>query len=692
MTPEIQYIKGIGPKRAAAFAKMGIHTILDLIEFFPRRYLDRSTIVSLDQIKNDEEITVIGKVEALGIRPARKRIFYVVISDGKGILEAVWFNYVDQYKKLFKVGNWVSFSGKVSYYRGYQMVHPDFDQLGDGDFGKMIHTGKILPVYPGSEKLKRAGINSYTFRKIYHDLLDKYLHQIDEVLPDKIIHDNQLLERRESLRNIHFPDSLILLEKSIRRLKFEEFFFLQLMLALQHQHIKSEEAGIAFAKPSPHLIQLFNSLPFEMTDAQKRVVHEIRADMKRSQPMNRILHGDVGSGKTLVAIMAMLIAFDNGFQAALMVPTEILAEQHFIIFNHFFKDMNIPISLLTGSTPRKQRDILLAELREHKPQIVIGTHALIQEDIDFSRLGLIVIDEQHRFGVLQRGSLLDKGIQADMLLMTATPIPRTLALTVYGSLDISLLDELPPNRKPIKTLWRFDDKAREIYDFIKKRIRYGEQAFIVFPLVEESEKIDLKAATESYNLFKKHTFKECSIALMHGRLKSDEKESIMRDFLAGNIDVLVSTTVIEVGVDIPNATIMLIEHAERFGLSQLHQLRGRVGRSNTKSYCILKTPYNIGEIATRRMKIMTETNNGFKIAEEDLRMRGWGEFFGTKQHGLPPFKLANPILDQNILQIAHSDAFNLVKDDPQLRKIENRSVKEYFVQNYKDKLGMIKIS
>jgi ATP-dependent DNA helicase RecG len=353
--------------------------------------------------------------------------------------------------------------------------------------------------------------------------------------------------------------------------------------------------------------------------------------------------------------------------------------------------MSIPVSLLTGSTPKKQREILLTQLREHTPHIVIGTHALIQEGIDFSKLGLIVIDEQHRFGVLQRGSLIDKGIQADTLVMTATPIPRTLALTLYGSLDVSVLDELPPNRKPIKTIWRFDDKAREIYDFIKQKLEQGEQAFIVFPLVEESEKIDLKAATESYHLFKKHTFKDCSLALMHGRLKSDQKESIMRDFMVGHINVLVSTTVIEVGVDIPNATIMLIEHAERFGLSQLHQLRGRVGRSNTKSYCILKTPYNIGDLATRRMKIMTETNDGFKIAEEDLKMRGWGEFFGTKQHGLPSFKLANPILDQNILQLARRDAFNLVKKDPYLRKSENGLVKDYFMKNYSDKLGMIKI-
>jgi ATP-dependent DNA helicase RecG len=572
------------------------------------------------------------------------------------------------------------------------MVHPDFDQLGDGDFGNMIHTGKIIPVYPSSEKLKRAGINSFTFRKIYNDLLEKYLSDVKEILPDKLIEKNQFLNRRESLRNIHFPESQILLEKSIRRLKYEEFFFLQLMLALQHQQIKNDEPGFAFEKSSSRLTQLFHNLPFEMTEAQKRVVKEIRADMKRYHPMNRLLQGDVGSGKTLVAMMAILIAIDNGFQTTLMVPTEILAEQHYINFTHFLKDMDIPITLLTGSTPKKQRDNLLKQLKGEQSHIVIGTHALIQEDIDFSKLGLVIIDEQHRFGVMQRGSLVDKGVQADFLVMTATPIPRTLALTVYGSLDVSLLDEMPPNRKPVKTLWRFDDKAKEIYEFIIQRLKDNEQAFIVFPLVEESEKIDLKAATESYYLLRKHTFKDWSIALIHGRLKSEEKEAIMRDFMAGKISVLVSTTVIEVGVDIPNATIMLIEHAERFGLSQLHQLRGRVGRSNTKSYCILKTPYNIGELATRRMKIMTETNNGFKIAEEDLRMRGWGEFFGTKQHGLPSFKLANPIVDHSILQLARSDAFCLINEDPQLRKTEHRNMKDYFMQNYKDKLGLIKIS
>jgi ATP-dependent DNA helicase RecG len=691
MTSDIQYIKGIGPQRAVAFAQIGIHSISDLISYFPRKYLDRSTIVPLDQLKTDIEITVIGKIEAVGIRPARKRIFYIVISDGKGILEAVWFSYVDQYKRIFKVGNWVSLSGKVSFYRGYQMAHPDFDQLGDGDLGKMLHTGKILPVYPSSDKLKRAGINSYTFRTIFHNLLDKYLDRIEEIFPAQIISQHNFLGRKECFRNVHFPETPVLLRKSLHRLKYEEFFFFQLMLALQRRHVRHDEPGIAFERSSTHLEQLFYRLPFEMTAAQKRVVKEIRSDMRRPHPMNRLLQGDVGSGKTLVALMAMLIAVDNGYQTALMVPTEILAEQHYINIQHALKDMDIAVSLLTGSTPKRQRQLLMDMLNNREPHIVIGTHALIQENVDFTRLGLVVIDEQHRFGVMQRASLLEKGIRCDVLVMTATPIPRTLALTLYGNLDVSLLDELPPHRKKIQTVWRFDDKADEIYGFVKRRLQENEQAFVVFPLVAESEKIDLKAASESYHQLKRTEFKDWPIALLHGRLKSQEKENIMSDFVSGKIKVLVTTTVIEVGVDIPNATVMLIEHAERFGLSQLHQLRGRIGRSSSQSYCILKTPYNIGDVATQRMKIMTETTDGFKIAEEDLRMRGWGEFFGIRQHGLPSFKLAHPILDQNILNHARTDAFGMVRDDPQIRRSENKLVKDFFVANYAEKLGMIKI-
>ncbi len=692
MIPEIQYIKGIGPKRAAVLNKYGIKTFWELIEYFPHRYLDRTRILPLNNLSKDAEVTVIGKIEAAGVRRGRKPVFYLVISDGKGLLEAVWFNYANQYKTMFKVGEWVSLSGKVNFYRGFQMVHPDYDKLGDGDFENLINTGKIIPVYPGNEAFKKVGLNSYTFRKIFHFILSSHVQEIPEVLPESLYNQRNFLPRQESFRNIHSPLAEDSLARSIKRFKYEEFFFIQMMLALQRQHISKNELGYAFENPSVELEKLYHQLPFNMTKAQMRVVKEIRGDMKRPHPMNRILQGDVGSGKTLVAMMAMLIAIDNGYQVALMVPTEVLAEQHYYTISTFLKDMDVMVGLLTGNSTTSERKSLQDHLNSQDPLIVIGTHALIQEKVTFSKLGLVIIDEQHRFGVMQRSILLEKGIQAHVLIMTATPIPRTLALTIYGSLDVSTLDEMPPNRLPVQTYWRFEDKTEEIDAFVMERVDKGEQVFIVYPLVEESEKIDLKAATENYSHYKKDQFIRYKTALLHGQMKSEEKEKIMRDFSEGKIDILFSTTVIEVGVDVPNATIMVIEHAERFGLSQLHQLRGRVGRGLKKSYCILKTPYRISETAQKRLQIMTETSDGFQIAEEDLRIRGWGDFFGTRQSGLPVFKIANPVSDQSILQTARKDAFELIKNDPHLRKEENSQLKEYFIAHYKDKVKYFNIS
>jgi ATP-dependent DNA helicase RecG len=464
------------------------------------------------------------------------------------------------------------------------------------------------------------------------------------------------------------------------------------MLALQKQHTRKDEPGYGFEKPSEKLEKLYRQLPFTMTTAQKRVVKEIRGDMKRAHPMNRILQGDVGSGKTLVAMMAMLIAIDNGYQAALMVPTEVLAEQHYFTISKFLKEMDLSVGLLTGSTSSSDRKALHERLNSKDPFIIIGTHALIQENVTYSNLGLVIIDEQHRFGVMQRSTLLEKGIQAHVLMMTATPIPRTLALTIYGDLDVSTLDEMPANRPPLQTYWRFEDKTEEINAFIADRVEKKEQAFIVYPLVEESEKVDLKAATENYNHYKNGRFASYQTALLHGQMKSEEKEKIMRKFSAGKIDILFSTTVIEVGIDVPNATLMVIEHAERFGLSQLHQLRGRVGRGLKKSYCILKTPYRISETAQKRLQIMADSSDGFQIAEEDLRIRGWGDFFGTKQSGIPVFKLANPVLDQRLLQSARKDAFEIIKKDPHLRSDENSELKEYFILQYQDKVKYFNIS
>lgn len=690
---ELQFIKGIGPKRAQALFKYGIRTFEDLINYFPRKYVDRRTIVPLNQLRPEQEVTVIGKVEAAGMKRLRKQVFYIVISDGQGLLEAVWFNSAQYFQKVFQVGEWVSLYGKVTFYRGYQMVHPDYDRLGEGEIDNLMNTGKILAFYPGKEELKTAGINSHTFRKIFFYLNQfGHLDSIAEIFPDPLLKKRRFLKRAEAFSQIHLPQEQNSLERAVFRLKYEDFFYLQLMLALMKTHLQEKPVGIPFTKKSERLEQLYKNLPFQMTEAQKRVVREIRNDMRRDAPMNRLLQGDVGCGKTLVAIMAMLIAIDNGKQAALMVPTEILAEQHFLNISKLLKPLGVGVSLLTGSTPAKQRQQLANELSSSEPHIVIGTHALIQETVGFSQLGLAVIDEQHRFGVLQRGQLIEKGLHADVLVMTATPIPRTMALTAYGNLDVSVIDEMPANRQPITTVWRFDDQAKKIYEFMGEKLAKGEQAYVVYPLVEESEKLDLKAATEGFEFLSKEPFRSFKLGLLHGRMSGREKEQIMSQFAANQIQVLISTTVIEVGVDVANATLMLIEHAERFGLSQLHQLRGRVGRGSVKSFCILKTPFNIGDIAQQRMKTMTETCDGFVIAEKDLEMRGWGDFFGTRQSGMPEFKIANPITDRDILEQSREDAFELVKSDPFLRKAEHAGLHQYLRTHLKERMEMVHIS
>ena len=688
---DLQFIKGIGPKRAQLLAKQGITTVYDLLTFFPRRYVDRSNIVALNELMPDQEVTVMGRIEAAGIRRGGKPFFYIVVSDGKGYIEGVWFNAIPYYKNVFKVGDWVALSGKVTFYRGFQMTHPDYDRIDEKDAGKLLNTGKILAIYPGSEAMRKAGLNSYFFRRVFYNLFQKK-QNLPEIFPPEILNHYRFPQREEAFRQVHTPASGAQLEAALRRLKYEEFFFIQMLLALQYYHRKEKPIGRAFTKKSERLEAFYHRLPFTMTEAQKRVVREIRRDMASAAPMNRLLQGDVGSGKTLVAVMAMLIAVDNGAQAALMAPTEILAEQHYLTISNWLEPLGVKVSLLTGSTAAAQRKQLAEELKKEQPHVVVGTHALIQDAVKFENLGLVVIDEQHRFGVIQRARLQEKGVRADVLVMTATPIPRTLALTVYGSLDVSLLDEMPANRQPVTTVWRFDDKAADIYRFITQHVRAGEQVYIVYPLVEESEKLDLKAATEAYRFLSAGPFKDFKVGLLHGRMKAAEKEEIMRLFVSGKIHILVATTVIEVGVDVPNATIMLIEHAERFGLSQLHQLRGRVGRGRKKSYCILKTPFNIGEVAQKRMRIMTETSDGFLIAEKDLELRGWGDFFGTKQSGMPDFKLANPIADREILEDARKDAFLLVQKDPQLRLSEHAQLRRTLKENWSERWRLARIS
>ncbi len=691
--PEITYLKGIGPKRAEALKKAGIDSFDALLNYCPRRYLDRSTIIGLDALQaTDEEVTVVGKVEAAGIKRLRKALFYIVISDGKGMLEAVWFNAIHIFKNIFKVGDWVALSGKVTFYRGYQMTHPDFDILDHGDLDGMVNTGKVLPLYPGSDALKKAGVNSYVFRRIFRDLFKTVPQVCKEVLPDSLIRERHFLGLHEAYRQMHLPESVDMLERARYRFIYEEFFYLQLLFALQRYHVRNKPLGISFDKQSPRLNELYKKLPFEMTQSQKNVMREIRRDMKESSPMNRLLQGDVGAGKTLVAMMAALVCIDNGYQVALMAPTEILAEQHFINTSRFLGQLGVKIALVTGGKSKKERAYLQAQIRDEQVNLVVGTHALLEETVQFARLGLVIIDEQHRFGVLQRGVLMGKGEQPDVLVMTATPIPRTLALTAYGSLEVSVIDELPKNRKPVRTVWRKDDQAQRIYAFLRERLDAGEQVYMVFPLVEESEKSDLKAATDAFNSLSAGPFKKYKLGLLHGRMKSEDKEAVMRAFANGDIHMLITTTVVEVGVDVANATIMLIEHAERFGLSQLHQLRGRVGRGAKQSYCILKTPANVGEQARARIRTMTETNDGFVISEKDLELRGWGDLFGTRQSGVPLFRLAHPVRDRHILEQARRDAFELVDHDPQLRAAENAGIRKTISREYRDRLAMFNIS
>ncbi len=689
---DITYLKGIGPKRAAVLQKHGLDDLSALLHFFPRRYIDRRDITRMDELRENQEATVIGKVESAGIRRARKPYFCISLSDGHGVIEAVWFNSLNFFKNLFSIGEWVSLSGKVTFFRGYSMSHPDYDRLGELDMDAVQKTGVIIPLYPGTDAFKKAGINTHTFRRVFKQIFDKKLVRFEEHLPEEITGHYGFPDLEMTYRNMHVPDDPQLLDAARGRFIYEEFFFLQILFALHKKHAGEKPAGMAMRGGSPKLKALYRALPFELTGAQKRVIREIHDDMHSEKPMNRLLQGDVGAGKTLVALMAALIAIDNGFQVAMMAPTEILAEQHYLTVKRLLEPYGVEVRLLVGGQSVRLRREILARIQTDEPLFVVGTHAVAQEKVSFSRLGLVIIDEQHRFGVMQRGALMYKGHEVDTLVMTATPIPRTLAMTAYGSLDVSVMDELPKSRKPIRTVWRYDNQAGKMYQFILERVRAGEQAYIVYPLVEESEKMDLRAAAEAYEQLKTGPLRGVRVGLLHGRMKSVEKEQVMKAFTAGELDVLVATTVIEVGVDVPRATIIVIEHAERFGLAQLHQLRGRVGRGGLQSYCILKTPYNIGETARERIRIMTESNDGFLIAEKDLELRGWGDFFGTRQSGMPAFNVANPIRDREVLEKARHDAFQLVEKDPHLRLPEHKALRKKVAAEYKKKIKIFNIS
>lgn len=687
----IRKLYGVGDKKVAALQKAGIETIEDLMYYLPRRYLDRSSITKIKDLKDGIETTVVGQVVRFGTKPGKRPRFLVLLSDRTGELACVWFHSIQYWRNSFKTGEWLAVSGKIGFFDGYQIIHPEFDRLSDAGEGEFIHTGKIIPLYPITEALSNVGLDCRGFRRLLNHFLKNYHEFIQETLPEGIRQRQRLISLAESIRQIHFPNDFSALQAARRRLKFDELFYLELMMAVRKRNISESQVGIEFEKVGAKIRHLVQKLPFELTAAQKRVMREIRSDMKQPRPMNRLLQGDVGSGKTIVALMTMLIAVENDYQAAMMAPTEILAEQHFINVRNLVAGLEVNVVLLKGDQSRAEREAVLESIATGKANIVIGTHAVIQESVNFHRLGLVIIDEQHRFGVLQRATLMQKGQNPDVLVMTATPIPRTLSLTVYGDLDVSVIDELPSNRKAIKSYWRQENKRKEIYTFVRDQVGLGRQAYIVFPLVSESEKIDLKAATESYEKMRAGFFAGHQIALLHGQMKNEEKDQVMAAFKAGQIQILVSTTVIEVGVDVPNATIMVVEHAERFGLTQLHQLRGRVGRGSEQSYCVLIAYGELNEDAKTRLNTITGTTDGFKIAEVDLKLRGPGEFFGTRQHGLPELKIADLVQDVDILLQARDEAFRLVREDPQLLDLKDIGVRHYFTRSYRDKFELAQV-
>ena len=697
----IQYAKGVGPKRAALLARLGVATVEEALWYAPRRYEDRSSLLPIGQLVPGVAATVCGTViRARLSRIPRRRmsILNVTIEDDTGALQCVYFNqpYLED---VFKTGCRVMVSGTaLAGRKGWtdlRMDVPHYEVLDDED--EPLHVGRIVPVYPETK-----GITSRQLRTLIKGLLDHYLDGMADIVPAQVRFRQRLLPIRAALREVHFPQSpgdLEALNQGVtpahRRLAFEEFLLLQLGLASQQQAVKEEAKGVRFDMGTPLVGKLRALLPFRLTQAQERVLAEIQHDMASPRPMHRLIQGDVGCGKTVVALLAMVTACGSGCQAALMVPTEILAEQHYLNMRRLLEGLGLTAVLLTGGGTPKARAAVREQIETGEAHVAIGTHALIQKHVQFARLGLVVIDEQHKFGVLQRKTLLAKGYRPDVLVLTATPIPRTLAMTVYGDLDVSAIDALPPGRKPVRTRVFDEPERRRAYQFVQDEVRAGRQAYVVYPLVEESEKVDLRAAIEGAERLQQSIFKSVRVGLLHGRMKGEEKERTMAAFKSGALQVLVATTVIEVGVDVPNASVMVIEHAERFGLAQLHQLRGRVGRGAQQSYCLLLSAVAAGvegSAARRRLDALVASNDGFVIAEEDLRLRGPGEFFGARQWGVPEFRVANLIRDGALLEQARLEAQAMVREDPRLSASDHQAARDAMRRRWQAKLVLGSVS
>jgi ATP-dependent DNA helicase RecG len=680
----IAYLKGVGPNRADSLqTELGIKTYQDLINLFPNRYIDKTQYYKINQLqRNSSDIQVIGKI--IHIKTVEQKNGKRIVAnfvDQTGQIELVWFRGQKWILENLQLNTPYVIFGKANFFNGsFSIPHPEMELLSEHEQGIKV---MMQPVYPSTEKLSNKGITNRVISKLIQQLFLDIQGKFTEALSPKIIHELQLISKTEAMFSIHFPKSQELLAKAQFRLKFEELFYVQMQLIAKNMLHKQRIKGFNFDKVGTLFNEFYSHhLPFELTNAQKRVLKEIRADLGSNAQMNRLLQGDVGSGKTIVALMTMLLAIDNGFQACLMAPTEILANQHFLGIQKLVKDLGINIALLTGSVKKSTRKIIHAQLESGELHILIGTHALLEDKVKYKNLGLAIVDEQHRFGVAQRSKLWHKNdIPPHVLVMTATPIPRTLAMSLYGDLDISVIDELPPGRKPIKTVHRYDSNRLKVFQFIREEIQKRGQIYVVYPLIQESEVLDYKDLMDGYeSISRDFPAPDYQISIVHGQMKSEDKDFEMQRFVKGETQIMVATTVIEVGVNVPNASVMIIESAERFGLSQLHQLRGRVGRGTEQSFCILMTSHKLSTEAKTRLETMVRTNDGFEIAEVDLKLRGPGDLMGTQQSGILNLKIADIVKDNDILKTARYYALQVLKDDPTLQKEENSPINYTYAQ------------
>jgi ATP-dependent DNA helicase RecG len=680
----IDYLKGVGPNRAELLKKeLGIFTFQDLLNLFPNRYLDRTKYYKIKDLqRNNAEVQIIGKIIDLKEVPQKRgKRLVATFQDETGAMELVWFRGQKWIRESLKLHTELVIFGKTNWFNGrFSMPHPEIELLEEH---KKNLRSAMQPIYPSTEKLATKGITNRVISKIVQQLFIDTKGNFSETLSESLLKEQQLISKKEALFNVHFPKSQELLFRAQFRLKFEELFYIQLQLILKNLIHKSKIKGFQFEKVGTNFNNFFKDhLPFELTSAQKRVIKEIRHDLGSNAQMNRLLQGDVGSGKTIVALMSIFIALDNGFQACLMAPTEILSVQHYNGLYEYCKKLNISISLLTGSTKNSSRKKIHESLENGSLNILIGTHALLEDKVKFKNLGLAIIDEQHRFGVAQRAKLWKKNVTPPhILVMTATPIPRTLAMSVYGDLDISVIDELPPGRKSIKTVHRYDKNRLQVFKFIRDEVKKGRQVYIVYPLIKESAAMDYKDLMDGYeSISRDFPMPDYQISIVHGKMKAVDKDYEMQRFIKGETQIMVATTVIEVGVNVPNASVMIIESAERFGLSQLHQLRGRVGRGAEQSYCILMTGHKLSNDSKTRLETMVRTNDGFEIAEADLKLRGPGDIMGTQQSGVLNLKIADIVKDKDILEQARYYAKKVLKEDPKLSNPENKALLNTYKQ------------